>query len=181
MGWALPKPCAGSSRFTEKVKNYLTARFDLGEQSGRKADPQQVSSDMQKTTDKQNNRLFDGKEWLTKSQVQGFFSRPASSRRRQQDPTEVDLNSRDLLREEEEADRQYLIEEVTQELRPQHPLSYDAFNLCECARENKLIEFNMPMLKQILRHFEIPFKSRDKKRDLIEQLMSFLQECDCQS
>ena len=181
MGWALPKPRAGSSRFTEKVKNYLTARFDLGEQTGRKADPQQVSSDMRKTTDEQNNRLFDRKEWLTKSQVQGFFSRLASSRRRQQDPTEVDLNSRDLLREEEEADRQHLIEEVNQELRPQHPLSYDAFNLCECARENKLIQFNIPMLKQILRHFEIPFKSRDKKRDLIEQLMSFLQECDCQS
>lgn len=96
MGWALPKPRAGSSRFTEKVKNYLTARFDLGEQTGRKADPQQVSSDMRKTTDEQNNRLFDRKEWLTKSQVQGFFSRLASSRRRQQYPTEVDLNSRDI-------------------------------------------------------------------------------------
>ena len=111
----------------------------------------------------------------------GFFSRLTSSRRKQQDPTEVDLNSRDLFREEEEADRQYLIEEVTQELRPQHPLSYDAFNLCECARVNKLIQFNIPILKQILRHFEIPFKSRDKKRDLTEQLMSFLQECDCRS
>ena len=181
IGWALPKPRTGSSKFSEKVKNYLTARFDLGEQTGRKADPQQVSNDMRKATDEQNNRLFDRKEWLTKSQVQGFFSRLAATRRRQQDPTEVDLNSRDLLREEEEADRQYLIEEVTQELRPRHPLSYDAFNLCDCAKENKLCQFNVPMLKQILRHFEIPFKSRDKKRDLIEQLVSFLQECDCRS
>ena len=41
MGWAIPKPRAGSSRFTEKVKNYPTARFDFGEQTGRKADPQQ--------------------------------------------------------------------------------------------------------------------------------------------
>ena len=175
MGWGLPEPRAGSSRFTEKVKNYLTARFDLGEQTGRKAGPQQVSNDMRKTTDGQNYRLFDRKEWLTKSQGHVFFSRLAASRRRQQDPTEVDLNSRDLLREEEEADRQYLIEEVTQELRSQHSLSYEAFNLCECARENRLIQFNVRMLKQILRHFEIPFKSRDKKRDLIEQLMSFLQ------
>jgi len=138
---------------------------------------------MRKATDEQNNRLFDRKKWLTKTQVQGIFSRLAATRRRQQDSTEVDPNSRDLLREEEEADRQYLIEEVTQELRPQHPLalSYDAFNLCECAKENKLSQFNVPMLKQILRHFETPFKSRDKKRDLIEQLMSFLQECDCRS
>ena len=107
----------------------------------------------------------------------GCFFRLAASRRRQQDRTEVDLNSRDLLRKEKEADRQYLIEEVTQELRPQHPLSYDAFNLCECARENRLIQFNVPMLKQIWRHFEILFKSRD----LIEQLMSFLPECDNRS
>ena len=76
MGWALPKPRGGSSRFTEKVKNYLTARFDLGEQTGRKADPQQVSSDMRKTTDEQNTRLFDRKEWLTKSQVQDVFFPP---------------------------------------------------------------------------------------------------------
>ena len=135
MGWALPKPRAGSLRFTEKVKNYLTARFDLGEQTGRKADPQQVSNDMRKAKDEQNNRLFDRKEWLTKSQVQGFFSRLAATRRRKQDPaTEVDLNSRDLLREEEEANRQHLIEEVTQELRPQHPLSYDT-STCVSARE----------------------------------------------
>ena len=52
----------------------------------------------------------------------GLFSRHEAIGRRQQDPTEVDLNSTDLLRKEEEADRQYLIEEVTQELRPQHPL-----------------------------------------------------------
>ena len=63
------EPRAGSSRFSEKGKNYLTARFDLGEQTERKADPQQVSKDMLKTTDEQNNRLFDRKEWLTKSQV----------------------------------------------------------------------------------------------------------------
>ena len=113
VGWALPKPRAGYSRFNEKVKNYLTIRFDLGEQTGRKADPQQVSNDMRKATDEQSNRLFDSKEWLTKSQVRGFFSRLAATRRRQQEPTEVDLNSRDLSREEEEADRQYLIEEVT--------------------------------------------------------------------
>ena len=73
------EPRAGSSRFTEKVKNYLTARFDLGEQTGRKADPQQVSNDMRKTTDEQNNRPFDRKEWLIKTQVQGFFFFPPCS------------------------------------------------------------------------------------------------------
>ena len=68
---------------------------------------------------------------------------------------------------------------ISNELRPQHPLSYDAFNLCECARDNKLSLFNVSLLKEILRFFEIPFKSKDRKKDLIEQLMSFIQECQC--
>ena len=80
---------------------------------------------------------------MTKSQVQGFFSRIAASRRRQQPHSEI--------------------EHISNELRPQHPLSYEAFNLCECARDNKL-------------SLEVPFKSRDRKTDLIEQLMSFIQE-----
>jgi len=82
MGWTLPKPRAGSSRFTEKVKNYLTARFDLGEQTRRKAGPHRVSNDMRKATDEQNNRLFDRKEWLTKSKVQGVFFPPCSDHKK---------------------------------------------------------------------------------------------------
>ena len=45
MGWALQKR-APSRKFPEAVKKYLTARFDLGEATGRKADPTQVSVDM---------------------------------------------------------------------------------------------------------------------------------------
>ena len=178
MGWALPKLRTGP-RFSDKVRNYLTARFDLGEQTGLKADPQQVSSDMRKARDEQNDRLFDREEWLTKSQVKSFFSRLAAARRRKQEPGEIDLSPRDLLLEDEEADRQQLVEEVVNELRPQHPLSDDAFNLCECAREHKLNKFNVSMLKEILRHFEIPFKSKDKKKELIEQLRLFIEECEC--
>jgi len=77
-----------------------------------------VSNDIRNGTEEQNNRLFDREEWLTKNQVQGFFSHLAATRRRQQDCTEVDPYSRYLLQEEEEADRQYFIEEAIQKLRP---------------------------------------------------------------
>ena len=146
-------------------------KFDLGEQTGHKVDPQKVSNDMRKAArDEQNNRLFAREEWLTKSQVQGFFSRLAATRRRQQGSAEIDFNPRDLLLEDEEFERQRLIAEVANELRPQHPLSYDAFNLCESARKKKkkkkkqLNQFNVAMLKQILCHFEIPFKYRDRNQ-----------------
>ena len=73
MGWALVKPGAGASTFTDKVKKCLTVKFDLGEQTGRKADPLQVSNHTCKAKDAQNNQLFTREECLTKSQVQGFF------------------------------------------------------------------------------------------------------------
>ena len=85
-------------------------------------------------------------EWLTKSQVQAFFSRLAATRRTQQGSAEIDFNARDLLLEDEEFERQRLI---------------------------------VAILKQILCHFEIPFKSRDRKRDLIQQLMYLMEECTC--
>ena len=37
--------------FTDKVKKCLTVKFDLGEQTGRKADPLQVSNHMRKAKD----------------------------------------------------------------------------------------------------------------------------------
>ena len=138
MGWALPKLRGGPSKFADKVRRYLTAKFDLGEQTGQKADPQQVSNDMHKARDEQNNWLFAREEWLTKSQVQGFFSRPVATRRRQQGTAEGNLHPTDLLLEDEEFKRQRLIDEVAHELKPQHPLSYDTFNLSECTRKNKV-------------------------------------------
>ena len=46
MGWALQKPRGGGTRYTPQVKDYLKARFNEGEESGMKADPQQVAVDM---------------------------------------------------------------------------------------------------------------------------------------
>ena len=88
------------------------------QQTEHKANPQWVSNDMRTAREEQNNRQFDRQEWLSKSQVQGFFPHLAASRRRQQCSTEIELNTRELLLEEEEADRQHLIDEVTKEPKP---------------------------------------------------------------
>ena len=85
IGWALSMPRTGSSRFSDKVRSYLTARFDIGELTGHKADPQKVSTDMRNARDQQNNRWFTREEWLTKTQIQGFFSRLADNRRKRKD------------------------------------------------------------------------------------------------
>jgi len=94
--------------------------------------------------------------------VQGFFSRLAATKRRQQGSAEIELDQRDPLQEDEEFERQNLVAEIAEELR-QHSLSYDAFNLCVCAKEDQLSQFNVAMLKEILRHFEIPFIPEKEK------------------
>ena len=68
-GWALHMPKDGAVRFSEKVRQYLTSKFDIGEQSGRKEDPRQVSQDMRKAKGENGERLFSREEWLTKGQV----------------------------------------------------------------------------------------------------------------
>ena len=78
LGWALHKPRSQAMRFPFEVKQYLTTKFDLGERAGNKADPGKVAADMR--TARNTDRLTDFREhWLTKSQVQGFFSRLAAT------------------------------------------------------------------------------------------------------
>ena len=73
LGWALQKPRGGGARFSENVKSYLTAKFDFGEDTGRKADPTQVAADMRVARNTNGERKFQRSEWLSKSQIQGFF------------------------------------------------------------------------------------------------------------
>ena len=80
MGWAISKTHSGSNRFSHRVKEYLTAKFEIGE---RKADPAQVGKDMRNVRNPSNKQLFNFKEWLTKSQIQNFFSSLAASRRKE--------------------------------------------------------------------------------------------------
>ena len=72
--------------------------------------------------------------------MQGFFSRLAATKRRQQGSAEIELDQRDLLQEDEEFERQNLVAEIliAEELRPQHPQP-EAFNLCVCQRKNNLV------------------------------------------
>ncbi|KAL9970436.1 hypothetical protein ACROYT_G022812 [Oculina patagonica] len=104
IGWALQKPRGGGTRFSENVRSYLTVRFDVGAQTGRKADPAQVAADMRTTRNANDSRRFSRDEWLTKGQVQSFFSRLSALRRRKgssgAESVEID-DEGDLLLQEE--------------------------------------------------------------------------------
>ena len=61
MGWAINK-ITSSTRFPQKVKDYLTARFLIGEKTGCKADPNQVEKDMRTSRNPSNERKFNCKD-----------------------------------------------------------------------------------------------------------------------
>ena len=63
-GMAISKAHMGSTRFSPKVKEYLTAKFLIGERTGRKADPSQVERDMGAARNQSNERQFSCTECL---------------------------------------------------------------------------------------------------------------------
>ena len=159
------------------MKEYLTAKFDIGEKTRDKADPTQVASDMRNAKDDNNSLLFRREEWLTKNQVKGFFSHLTAARRRRGNK---DIDLKDAYAEEEEEEgREKLLSDIASELSPQHPICYDTTDLCKCVKDDKLQKFNVTMLKTILLHFDTAFNPKDRKKDLVQKLSYFVQECNC--
>ena len=56
---------------------------------------------------------------------------------------------------------------------------HDSYCLCDLSRDKKLDSFSVVILKEILRYFEVPFASRYRKKNLVVNLSTFLEECEC--
>ena len=80
MGWAL-KTITKKTRFTKKQNDFLKQQFEIHEQSGRKADPNEVSKLMRSARDELGAHQFLPEEVLTGQQVTGFFSRLKQQRK----------------------------------------------------------------------------------------------------
>ncbi|PFX18467.1 hypothetical protein AWC38_SpisGene17166 [Stylophora pistillata] len=130
-GWALKSSASRRCRFTYKQKNYLTEKFQPCERSGRKSDLASVARSMMSAVDSQGKRMFSSEEFLTASQVAGFFSRLAAK--------ESLFNADDLEEEIECATQEETIEELTNEVSreqlPGHPIMWDKYDLCEMTSE----------------------------------------------
>ena len=73
-----------SKKFPDVTRRYLTAKFDLGEIAGIKADPQQVSLGMRRAKNEDGTGVFQREQWQNKLQIKGGFSRIVAARRKQQ-------------------------------------------------------------------------------------------------
>ena len=68
---------------------------------------------------------------------------------------------------------------ITDEVGLKHPITYDIYDLCNLHQRKKLSTFNIPMLKNILSHLDISFKSKEKKTSLVEKLKEVISKCEC--
>ena len=73
-GWVLKK-VRHAVHFSENVRNYLREVFLLGEETGHKANPGDVSIRMKGLRDSSGKKRFQKKEWLTTAQISRYFSR----------------------------------------------------------------------------------------------------------
>ena len=190
MGWALHKPRGGQTRFSHKVRAYLQKKFEIGLGRGRKEEPSQVANDMRKARNADGTRMFGRTEWLSKLQIQGFFSRMSAKRKQStlkefstdEEDDEIDDGAAEeyACQNDEQLEKE-TSEAVVEAIGVRHPLMYDVFNLCEMANENKLSSFKCKMLKEICKHFEIPFNTRNSKSELLQKITEMVAECSCSS
>ena len=86
-------------------------------------------------------------EFLTATQIAGFFSRLASKKTLENDDQEgVEVAAHEACLES-------IVNEAASEIAPKHPIVYDAYNLCEMVSQKKLNEFSITVLKDINLHF----------------------------
>ncbi len=119
MGWALRSSQVKRTRFNTSQRDYLTKKFDLGETSGQKADPDSVARSMMTARDSKGNRLFTSPEFLTSKQIASFFSRLAAKRRRQD---VADVIDEEVDNAERKSALQELTNTVMQEVSLEHPI-----------------------------------------------------------
>ena len=106
--------------FNENQKSYLQAKFNIGQASGRKLDPEVVAKEMRRARAIGRERLFLVKEFLSPQQISSFFSRMAA-KVRQQPVTDQDV----LAVEEQQVNFCLARDSVQSSLQICHPIVVD--------------------------------------------------------
>ena len=115
------------TRFNVRQKEYLTAKFNIGETTRCKADAVVIARDRINGSDTDGERLFNRDEFLTGQQITSFFSRLAAKKSLSNvtDDNDEDVN--------EAADIERALKVLNEERREfalQHPIVFGCHNIC---------------------------------------------------
>ena len=183
IGWAL-KSSAKRKRFTPTQKEYLTSHFDIGEQTGHKVDPKNVSNSMRKAKNPDGSRLFQKSDFLSPQQIASFFSRLAKKRKQvDYSDTEDEVEEDEFKEMSNEENFEKLTNEILNEISISHPIMFETHNICELATNSKLSKFSVRMLQDICNFFEVDtsaIKSTNRfKKPYIDLLNELVATCSC--
>ena len=182
MGWVLKSSGTQRTRLTENQKQYLTEVFKIGEQTGKKADPSNVSKSMRKVRNTDGSSRFDASSYLTSQQVASFFSCLASKKVVQVEESEDEEDEHaEELNKIREQNIQDLSNEVMAEISPQHPIMYDTHNICEIAACSKLAKFSVQMLQDTCNFYQLDISTINvkRKKPYIDLLTKLVGSCSC--
>ena len=175
-GWALranKKAC----RFNESQKKYLSAKFNIGQATGRKMDADSVAKDMRRALGTDGVRLFKVSEFLTSQQITSYFSRLAL-RVRQQSP-----DSDDIQAAEEENNFASMRQVAVSSIQLQHPLEFNQYDICKMSNEGTLKQLKLGMLHQMCQDLEldVPVPQVRRKAPYLSLLNEATSKCSCHS
>ena len=174
-GWAL-KSARKSARFNDAQKKYLEEKFNLGQETGHKQDPDKVSKDMRLARKADGSRLFSFDEFLSAQQIQSFFSRMAYKTRNAAEASDTDVRAAQLEQEFSDASQ-----DILDEVQLQHPIAYDNLNLCDMHKRGSMKTLSIAMLKTVCEYFGVStegFHTR-RKAEYLSALRELVQGCGC--
>ncbi|CAH3124606.1 unnamed protein product [Pocillopora meandrina] len=156
MGWALKCSRTRGARFSTKQKEYLSAKFQIGERTGLKADPASVATAVRKAKDVNGEQLFDNDD-------------------------EDEDHTAHLPRENHSQEmRDNIVTSMS--IQNAHPIVYDSLNICELVQKSKLASFSIKLLQEICSSFGLDISNIKikRKQPYINILRELVKGCKCQ-
>ena len=179
LGWAL-KVTKRPTRMTDKVKTFLTKKFEEGVRTGNKADPVQVAREMKTLRDEDGQSTFKPEEWRTAQQISSLFSRQTAVQRHRGVDTEV-IPEEDIEAAESEMTLDTLRSLVMDDLcKSSHPIIVGASNVCELVKTKKLGSLKLAFLKEICEQLNLTTSGPlSRKKTFIDAIEAFSESCTC--
>ena len=173
-GWAL-KEAKRVERFNENQKSYLQAKFNIGQASGRKLDPEVVAKEMRRARAIDGERLFLVEEFLSPQQISSFFSRMAAKVRQQP------VTDQDVLAVEEQVNFCLARDSVLSSLQICHPIVVDQYDICALVKSKAVKKLKVALLQVLCESLElqVPSPQVRRKAPYVALLQNLVNSCSC--
>ena len=175
-GWAL-KGAKKAERFNEAQKSYLEAKFNIGQSTGKRLDPDVVAKEMRRARGPNGDRLFAVTTFLSAQQISSFFSRLAAKARKK----EAHVTEQDALAVEEEVNFPTARNRVLSSLNVTHPIVVDQYDLCALVKSKEIKKLKVGLLQVLCESLDLqaPIPPVRKKAPYVSLLQELVESCSC--